>query len=255
MPLLNMRLVRPEFVLDINRIAGLDRVGAEDGTLRLGTRCRQDALARSQLVAEQCPLLARALPHIGHSAIRHRGTVGGSLAHADPAAELPAVAVALDAQITLRSSTSTRAIGAGEFFITHLTTAIEPGEMLTEVAFPGRGSEPTGAAVLELARRHGDFALVGIATQVTLADLQISSARISAFGVDHVPRRLEEAEALLAGERPSEELFREAGAAAHKAVRPGSDMHASADYRRDMCGVLTQRALVAALDDTGVAWR
>jgi carbon-monoxide dehydrogenase medium subunit len=254
-PLLNMRLVRPEFVIDINRIAGLDELTADNGTLRLGALCRQDALAHSADVGERCPLLARALPHIGHAAIRYRGTLGGSLAHADPAAELPAVAVALDAQLTLRSLDSERTIGAREFFLTHLTTAIGPGEMLTEAVFPTRPAEPTGAAVLELTRRHGDFALVGIAAQVTLAGAEIGAARVSAFGVDQVPRRLEEVEDLLSGERPTRELLREAGAAARDAVQPGSDMHASAAYRRDMCGVLSERALATALDDTGAPWR
>ncbi|MGI8557839.1 MAG: FAD binding domain-containing protein [Solirubrobacteraceae bacterium] len=254
-PLLNMRLVRPDFVIDINRVASLAEVGVEDGAVRLGALCRHDALLRSQPISDRCPLLARALPHIGHAAIRYRGTLGGSLAHGDPAAELPAVATALDAQIRLRSSGGERTIRAGEFFITHLTTAIEPGEVLTEVTFPGRGSEPTGAAVLEFTRRHGDFALVGIAAQVTLVGETIGEARLSAFGVDQVPRRLDEVEALLAGEAPTEELLRDAGAAAREAVQPTSDMHASAAYRRDMCAVLTERALAASLDDTGVEWR
>jgi carbon-monoxide dehydrogenase medium subunit len=250
-PLLNMRLVRPDYLVDLNRIAGLDGIAFDDGGLALGALCRHDALLRSATVSDHCPLLARALPHIGHAAIRYRGTIGGSLAHADPAAELPAVAVALDAEITLRSSTGTRPVGAQDFFITHLTTAIEPGEVLTGVRLPARGSEPTGAAVAELARRHGDFALVGIAAQVTLAGERITSARLCAFGVDQVPRRLVEVETLLDGAQPTDELLREAAAAASAAVEPSSDMHASSSYRREMCGILTKRALAEALEDGG----
>ena len=251
MPLLNMRLVRPEYLVDLNGVSELDRVEPDNGALRLGALCRHDALLRSEVVGENCPLLVKALPHVGHTAIRYRGTLGGSLAHADPAAELPAVAVALDAEITLRSSSGIRTLPAGDFFLTHLTTAIEPGEILTEVRVPRRPDQPTGAAVTELARRHGDFALVGVAAQLTLNGGTIGSARVCAFGVDQVPRRLVEVESVLDGETPGEELLREAAAAAAGAVEPTSDMHASADYRRKMCGVLTERGLRSALEETG----
>jgi carbon-monoxide dehydrogenase medium subunit len=249
LPLLNMRLVRPEYLLDLNRLSELEQIGDGDGTLRIGALCRHDALMHSRAVRERCPLMAKALPHIGHTAIRYRGTVGGSLAHADPAAELPAVAVALDAEITVRSSSGARTIPAREFFLTHLTTAIEPGELLTEVRLPPQPEEATGTAVAELARRHGDFALVGVAAQLTLSDGKIASSRLCAFGVDQVPRRLDDAEGLLAGQAPDTELLQEAGAAAEHAVAPTSDMHASAEYRRQMCGVLTRRALGQALTE------
>lgn len=248
-PLLNMRLVRPEYVIDLNRVTELEYLREDDGGLRIGALCRQDALLHSAVVAERCPLLARALPQIGHAATRYRGTIGGSLAHADPAGELPAVVVALDAEITLRRAVGTRTVPAREFFISHLTTAIEPGEVLTEVRLPACGHDRTGSAVLELARRHGDFALVGIAAQITLDGDRIDSARLCAFGVDQVPRRLIEVETLLAGEQPSDELLAQAAAAACAAVEPGSDMHASSEYRRAMCGVLTRRALAEAIED------
>jgi aerobic carbon-monoxide dehydrogenase medium subunit len=250
-PLLNMRLVRPDYVIDLGGVPGLDAVREDDGGLRIGALCRQQALTRDAAVAQDIPLLARALPHIGHVAIRYRGTIGGSLAHADPAAELPAVAVALDARITLRSSSGARTLGAEDFFLTHLTTAIEPNEMLTDVWLPRRGQESTGAAVMELTRRHGDFALVGVAVQLTLPGKAIGSARVCAFGVDQVPRRLTEVEELLAGEEPGDDLLRQAGEAAGAAVDPSSDMHASAKYRRQMCGVLTTRAIAAAVADAG----
>lgn len=250
-PLLNMRLVRPEYVVDLNRISGLDRIEDSDGVVRLGALCRQHALLRSAVVRDHCPLLAKALPYIGHTAIRYRGTLGGSLAHADPAAELPAVAVALDAEIALRSASGSRSVAARDFFLTHLTTATEPGEVLSEVRLPQAADEPTGTAVMELTRRHGDFALVGVVAQLTVTDGTIGSARLCAFGVDQVPRRLEEVEGLLAGEAPSGGLLRQAAAAAAGAVEPASDMHATAGYRREMCEVLTGRALRRALDEIG----
>jgi carbon-monoxide dehydrogenase medium subunit len=247
LPLLNMRLVRPEYLLDLNRLSELEQIGDEEGSLHLGALCRHDALMHSPAVRQRCPLMAKALPHIGHTAIRYRGTVGGSLAHADPAAELPAVAVALDAEIEVRSSSGGRTIAARDFFLTHLTTSIEPGEMLTEVRLPAQPDAGAGTAVAELARRHGDFALVGVATQVTLSDGKIASPRLCAFGVDQVPRRLDEVERLLDGQAPGSDLLQEAGTAAERAVEPTSDMHASAEYRRRMCGVLTRRALGDAL--------
>jgi carbon-monoxide dehydrogenase medium subunit len=251
MPLLNMRLVRPEYLVDLNGVSELGRVQRENGALRVGALCRQDALLRSSVVREACPLLAKALPHVGHTAIRYRGTLGGSLAHADPAAELPAVAVAADAEITLQSSSGERTIPAGDFFRTHLTTAIEPGEILTEVRVPLRPAGHTGTAVIELARRHGDFALVGVAVELTLSAGTIGTARICAFGVDQVPRRLGDVESLLVGESPGEELLAQAAATAARAVEPTSDMHASAEYRRRMCGVLAGRALASAIADAG----
>lgn len=252
-PLLNMRLARPEYLLDLNRISELEHVGDGDGGLRIGALSRHDGLLRSPLVRQRSPLLAKALPHIGHTAIRYRGTVGGSLAHADPAAELPAVAVALDAEIVLRRSSGARTVAARDFFLTHLTTSIEPGEILTEVRLPPGTDEPTGTAVVELARRHGDFALVGVAAQLTMTGDSLSSARLCAFGVDQVPRRLDGVEALLAGQTPSAELLQDAAAAATGAIEPTSDMHASAAYRRRMCGVLTCRALSQAVEEIGGA--
>ena len=246
-PLLNMRLVRPEYVVDLNRLSELDYVRAEGDVVAVGALVRHDTLMHHPLVAERCPLLARAIPHIGHSAIRYRGTAGGSVAHADPAAELPAVAAALDADVVLRSTRGTRTVPAREFFVTHLTTSIEPGELLTELRFPARATAGKGSAVMELTRRHGDFALVGLAGQVEMNSHTIASARLCAFGVDEVPRRMTEVEALLEGQAPSEELVADAAAAASEAVQPPSDMHASASYRRDMTGVLTRRLLSEVL--------
>lgn len=242
-PLLNMRLVRPEYVVDLGRLRELDYVRPEGDVLAVGALATHDTLMRHPLVAERCPLLARAIPHIGHSGIRYRGTVGGSVAHADPSAELPAVAATLDADVVLRRQGGTRTVPARDFFVTHLTTSIEPGELLTELRFPVRPARGSGSAVLELTRRHGDFALVGVAGEVALDAGRIESARLCAFGVDEVPRRLAEVEAMLADQAPDAELLAAAGRAASEAVEPPSDMHASSSYRRDMTGVLTRRLL------------
>lgn len=251
-PLLNMRLVRPDYVVDLNRLSELDYVRVEGDVVAVGALVRQDTLMHDPVITERCPLLARAVPHIGHSAIRYRGTAGGSVAHADPAAELPAVAAALDADVVLRSATGTRTVPAREFFVTHLTTSVEPGELLTELRFPARAASGAGSGVMELTRRHGDFALVGLAGQVQLVSKTIASARLCAFGVDEVPRRMTEVEHLLEGEAPSAGLVAEAAAAAADAVDPPSDMHASASYRRDMTGVITRRLLAQVLEEGGV---
>jgi aerobic carbon-monoxide dehydrogenase medium subunit len=255
-PLLNMRLARPRYLIDLRRVPGLDDISHVDEGLSIGALCRQHTLAHSADVEDGSPLLTRALPHIGHAAIRYRGTIGGSLAHADPAAELPAVSIALDARLTLRRRSGTRTVEASDFFVSHYTTTIELGEVLTNVWLPPRGDEPTGTAVMELARRHGDFALVGVAVQITMSGETIGTARVCAFGVDEVPRRLREVETLVRDEDWGDAgLLREAGQVASAAVHPPTDMHASAEYRREMCGVLTERALAAAIVDAGAVSR
>jgi CO/xanthine dehydrogenase FAD-binding subunit len=251
MPVISMRLARPEYLVDINGVTELDYIRVDGDRLRIGAMTRHDALVRSADVQRLCPLMAKALPYIGHAAIRYRGTIGGSLVHADPSAELPAIALALDAEITVTGPRGNRTIPAGEFFITFFTTALEPDEMLTEIAFPTQ-PQASGTAVLELARRHGDFAVAGVALSVTAnGGGQLGSARVCAFGVDEVPRRIDQAESLLAGQRPSAELLAEAGAATAGSIEPESDMHASGDYRRQMAGVLTRRALTQALAEAG----
>jgi CO/xanthine dehydrogenase FAD-binding subunit len=253
MPVISMRLAHPEFLVDINGVSELDYIRVDGDRLRVGALTRHDTLLRSPEVERVCPLVSKALPHIGHSAIRYRGTIGGSIVHADPSAELPSVALALDAELTVAGPRGKRTIPASEFFITFFTTAAEPDEMLTEIAFPVQ-RPASGTAVLELARRHGDFALAGVATTVTLdGDRGIDSARVCAFGVDDVPRRMDEVESLLSGQRPTAELVAQAGALTARSIEPETDMHASGDYRRRMAGVLTRRALTEALADAGAA--
>jgi carbon-monoxide dehydrogenase medium subunit len=248
MPLLNFRLARPAHVIDVNRVTSLAVIAdSGDGGLRVGALARQRALERSALVRERCPLLARALAFVGHPQIRARGTLGGSLAHADPAAELPAAMVALEARLTLRRAGGERTVPAGDFFVGLLTTALMPDELLTEIALPPWPAR-TGSSVREVAKRHGDFALGGVAATLTLDDQgRIARARVVGFGVGPVPVRLLDAERALAGGAPTPSAFADAGRLAAAAVDPPDDIHASAAYRKRLTGVLTTRALTDAL--------
>jgi aerobic carbon-monoxide dehydrogenase medium subunit len=244
-PLLNFRLARPEHLVDIGAIASLTGIERTAGTLVIGAAVRQAQAEQSAAVAGQAPLLAAALPYIGHPPVRTRGTVGGSVAHADPAAEVPAVAVALDVTVTAVSARGRRDIPAAEFFRGYLTTALDDDELLTEIRIPAAPPR-TGAAFLEVARRQGDFALVGVAAQLTMAGEVVADARICVSGVDQVPRRCPAAEALLAGARPDPAVLAEAADSVRACVRPGADLHATAAYRTDVAGTLTARALAAA---------
>jgi carbon-monoxide dehydrogenase medium subunit len=247
MPLLNMRLARPELLIDLARIPNLDHVREDAGSLVVGGMARQRALELSPLVRERFPLIFDATMHIAHPQNRNQGTVGGSIAHADPAAELPAVAVALDARMTVVGPSGEREIGSEDFFVTYLTTSMEATEILTEIRFPALPSQ-TGYSLQELARRHGDFALAGVIATVTLGgDGVVEAARIVLFGVGATPIRAHAAEGLLVGERPGEGVLQ---AAADKAAAdleaPLSDVHADAEYRRSLAGVIARRALSEA---------
>jgi len=250
-PAMNFRLARPAALVDLNRIAELAyvRAGGKDAGLVIGAMARQRAVERSDVVARAAPLVAEAMPSIAHPQIRNRGTVGGSIAHADPAAELPAVMLALEARFRARSSTGERSIRVAEFFKGMLETALAPGELLVEIAVPALPAR-TGTAFLEMARRHGDYALVGVAAVVTLDTKErCHTARIAGFSVGDGPVLLAEAASVLAGQPPSEELLRAAGdAAATRDVDPPSDIHASAAYRRQLVAVLTRRALARAFE-------
>jgi carbon-monoxide dehydrogenase medium subunit len=247
-PLLALRLARPEVLIDINRVDELSGVAAVDGHVTIGAMTREYVAEESGTVADTLPLLAAALPLIGHEAIRSRGTIGGSLAHADPAAELPAVARALDAEFVVRGPSGGRVVPAAEWFEGYLTTSRQPDELLTEVRFPavGRG---TGVSFQEVARRHGDFAVVGLATSVTLSDGVISDARLAFAGVSDVPARATGAEELLVGQRPSAELFDEAARRAAGDIDPPSDLHGSAEYRKKVAAALVRRGLREAVDN------
>lgn len=245
-PLLNFRLARPEHLIDLGRVTSLSALRRTVDGLSIGAMVTHSQAERSPSVAQDAPLMARAFPHIAHQAIRARGTIGGSIAHGDPAAELPAVAVALEATMVAVGPRGTREIAARDFFVANLVTALEQDEILTEVriapAPPG-----TGAAFEEVGRRQGDFALVGAGAQVRLADDgTVAEARICLTGVSPTPHRAHEAEALLVG-HPVDDAHLEAAADATRGVvRPSGDLHATADYRRDVAGTLIARVVRTA---------
>jgi carbon-monoxide dehydrogenase medium subunit len=246
-PVLNMRLTSPKVLIDLGRIPMLAFIRAEAGFLVLGAMTRHATVERSALVAERQPLLAEAIRHVGHPQIRNRGTIGGSLAHADPAAELPAVLVALGGSVVVRGRNGQREIPAADFFQGLFTTAIQPGELLTEVRVPVL-EERTGWAFVELARRHGDFALAGVACTLTLApDGSIAGCRLALIGVGEGPVRPAAAESSLVGQAPTADSFAATAALVRAHVTPESDLHATAEYRRHLAGVLTERALGQAL--------
>jgi aerobic carbon-monoxide dehydrogenase medium subunit len=247
-PLLALRLARPAVLVDINGVTELSGTSRADGWLAIGAMTREYMAEESAAVAAAVPLLAAALPLIGHEAIRSRGTIGGSLAHADPAAELPAVARALDAEFVVRSQSGERVITAADWFQGYLTTARRPDEILTEVRFPA-AAPGTGVSFQEVTRRHGDFAIVGLAASLTLADGVISDARLAFSGVADVPVRATDAEDLLVGMRPSAELFAEAARLAAAGLDPPADLHGSSEYRKKVAAALVRRALRAAAGD------
>jgi aerobic carbon-monoxide dehydrogenase medium subunit len=247
-PLLALRLARPEVLIDINGIDELSGVAVADGWVAIGATTREYVAEESETVADALPLLAAALPLIGHEAIRSRGTIGGSLAHADPAAELPAVARALDAEFVVRGPSGERVIPAAQWFEGYLMTSRLPDELLVEVRFPAAGPG-TGVSFQEVARRHGDFAIVGLAASLALSGGVIGEARLAFAGLSDVPVRAAAAEDLLAGERPSAELFDEAARRATEDVDPPDDLHGSSDYRKTVAAALVRRGLAAAADN------
>jgi carbon-monoxide dehydrogenase medium subunit len=247
-PLLNFRLVRPAYLVDLNDIPGLDGIRVDDGQLAIGAMTRQRTAETSPVVHERCPLLAEAMPQIGHVQIRNRGTIGGSLAHADPAGELPAVVAALDGELVLRSKRGERRLPPHEFFVGYLTTATAPDELLVETRVPVTPPR-TGTAFMEVSRRHGDFALVGVAATLTVDTGGVCTAcAIALTGVGPTPVVARDAARALVGVKPSAEAYAEVGRRVAHALTPDSDLHASADYRKHLAGVLTRRALARAAE-------
>jgi carbon-monoxide dehydrogenase medium subunit len=240
-PALNMRLATPRAVIDINRLPGLDAIRLEPEGLVIGALARHEAVERSPLVREHAPLLALAMPHVGHAAIRTRGTVGGSLALADPAAELPACAVALDATIRVEGRGGRRGVAAADFFRGIYTTALEPGELVTALVVPGAGGWRSGFQ--ELARRHGDFALAGLAARVRVEREAVVEARLVFLGVGTAPVRARGAEGALAGRRADGEAIAAARHAVAAELDPPGDVHGSPALRRHLAGVLLARVI------------
>jgi carbon-monoxide dehydrogenase medium subunit len=240
--MLNLRLVSPGRLIDLNRVPGLAFIEERRGGVAIGAMARQRAVEQSALVGAHLPLLAEAMAFVGNVETRDRGTIGGSLAHADPAAELPAVALCLDALVTVRARGTARVVPARELVRAPLTTALRPEEALTEVWFPARPPS-TGSAWLEITRTHGDYALVGVGATVTLSGDRIAEVRLALCGVAGAPVRASAAEALLRGRHVGSDALDDAADAVRAAIHPDGDVHASAEYRRHVAGVLAVRAL------------
>ena len=247
-PMMNMRLARPTALIDISRIPELRRIALDSDEITIGASVTQLTAERSSQLTGALPILAEALRHVGHVPIRSRGTVGGSLAHADPAAELPTVMTALDARFTVASADGERRVSAATFFVTHFTTVVEPDELLAQVHVP-RVAEHWGAAFVEVARRHGDFALAGCAALVDLDERRgVRDVRLALSGVADVPWRSRTVEEALIGRAPSEDSLRELRAVIARELDPPSDIHATGGYRRDVAGVVATRAVALAAE-------
>ncbi len=251
-PMMNFRLAQPAVLVDLNNISELFYVrpdGNGNGGLRVGAMTRQRQLEHDPLIAERAPLIQAAMPQLATPAIRSRGTIGGSIAHADPSAELVAVSVALGARFRLRSQGGERWVQADEFFVGMFTTLLEPEELLVEIALPAMPPR-SGWSFLEVARRHHDFALVGVTAVVTLDDRgQCQQTRLVLFSVGDGPVLAHQAARTLVGQAPTPEVIRAAAeTAAHADIDPGSDIHASAEYRRHLANVLSRRTLTQAFE-------
>jgi carbon-monoxide dehydrogenase medium subunit len=250
-PLLAMRLARPSHLVDLNDVGGLAGISGQDGVVTFGATTRERQAETSPLVRERLPLLAEALPQIGHVSIRNRGTIGGSVAHADASAELPAVAVITGAEMVVRSVRQQRVIPADQFFLGHFTTAMDDDDLLTEVRVP-EGPAGAGWVFREVARRQGDFALVGVAAMVALDRRgRVDEARLCLIGVADRPVRATRAEASLAGAEPTTAAFAAAASEAVADLEPASDLHGSSDFRRHLARVTVRRALEAAATKAG----
>ncbi|MDA8046282.1 MAG: xanthine dehydrogenase family protein subunit M [Actinomycetota bacterium] len=251
-PLLALRLARVDHLVDINKVPDLQGITANGG-LRIGAMTRHREAERSALVRRHAPLLADALTYIGHAAIRNRGTLGGSLAHADPAAELPATLLALDGQVEVRNSRGTRTVAAADLFTGFLTTSLEPDELLTAISLPAWRAG-SGWSVQEFARRSGDFAISGAMTVLsTGADGRIDDARIALIGVAPTAVRASAAEQALIGGAPSEELWASVAEAAVADIEPPSDLHGSSAYRKKLTSTLVRRSLAESASRIGAA--
>jgi len=243
-PMLNFRLLRPSVLVDINRIPDLAYVREDGGVIRIGALTRHHRLETSPVIARHFPVLTEAMAHVAHLAIRNRGTIGGSLSHADPAAELPMMALLLDAELRVVSASGARTVAARDFFRDALSVDLAEDEIVTEVVLPKLPN--TGWGFAEVARRSGDFALAAVAATLTLSDGKIARARVAMTGVAPTARRVTEAERLLIGQRLDDGVDSDVIEAVRAATEPPTDLHASAEYRRHLVGVLAGRALAAA---------
>jgi CO/xanthine dehydrogenase FAD-binding subunit len=244
-PMLNFRLLRPSMLIDINRIPGLASIEETGAEIRVGALTRHHQLEMSPVIAQHVPVLSAAMTYVAHLAIRNRGTIGGSLSHADPAAELPMMALLLDATLSIVSPAGRREVAAHDFFLGVLTVALATDDLVTGIAFP-KLPPGTGWGFEEVSRRRGDFALAAVGVTLTVSDGEISEARIAIAGADEKAVRARDAEALLRGKALSPERIEAACEAARACVTPNTDLHASSDYRRHLVGALAGKALTAA---------
>ena len=244
-PMLNFRLLRPSILVDINRIPGLAFIAETENDIRVGALTRHHQLETSPVIARHLPVLSCAMTHVAHLAIRNRGTIGGSLSHGDPAAELPMLALLLDAELHIASASAKRTVAARDFFLDALTVDLAGGDIVTEIALPKLPPQ-TGWGFAEVARRRGDFALAAVAVILTVVAGAIAQARIDLTGVGPTALRAAAAEALLVGHALEPDQTSRAIDGVRAAIEPETDLHASADYRRHLAGVLTGRALAAA---------
>ena len=245
-PLLKLRLAAPKFVVDIGRIQELKAIREDNGNLEIGSLVRHVEIERSPLVAKHCPLLAETAAEVGDVQVRNRGTIGGSLAHADPAGDFPAAILALGAVLVAESTKGTREIGAENFFIDIMTSALEPNEVLTAIRVPKAGPR-TGTAYVKMHQQASGFAIVGVASIIIL-DVRgkVSDARVTITGVDSAPYRAKQVEDALRGTAATAKDIAAASAFAARGVDPISDIHASSEYRAEMAAVFTRRSLEKA---------
>ncbi len=251
-PMMKLRFAYPEHLVDVNRVPGLDGIEERDGALRIGALVRHHMLETSELIRSRYPTIADAAPKIADPLVRNLGTIGGSIAHADPAGDLASVMLALGASVVLRSAGGSREVPLREFLVDTFTTAIRPDEMLTEVVVPA--AEPgSGGTYLKQERKVGDWATVGVAVALTLRDGRIARAGIGLTGVDLTNVEATEAEAALAGAEPTDEAFAEAGRLAAAAAHPVSDVRGSAEYKRHVIEVYVRRGLARAREMASAA--
>lgn len=248
-PLLALRLARPTALIDLNPLDEL-RFLREGDTTSIGAMTTHREVERNEFLFERCPMIREAMALVGHVAIRNQGTVGGSCAHADPAAEWPALALVLDAEFEVRGPDGIRTVPADELFFSYFTTSLQPEEMVTEIRLR-LPAERAGTTFMELSRRHGDFGIAGIAAVVTRQNGSIKESRLGLMGVGGTPIRPTEAEAILNGSEPNEDVLEAAAAAVDRAIEPTGDIHGSEDFRRNAAKVLTKRAVRLAFERSG----
>jgi len=252
-PMMNMRLARPEVVIDINGLNELSYIRFSDSQMQIGGLTRHYMIEESAALKKACPMLSEGIKWVGHSQIRSLGTIGGSLVHADPTAELPVILTALDGQVKVLSSEGERVITPDEFFLTYMTTTIQPNEILVEVTLPQIPAR-TGHAIDEFALRRGDFAIVLAAASVTLDEEgKIAKASLCLGGVDGVPVKLDQVTAQLIGEKPEDGVIASCCEAIESLIEPESDIHASGEYRRDLSVTLSRRVLKRAAERAAIA--